>query len=312
VKSKDDIEHYFQLLSLISLLAFCWVSMIVEDASADLPTQSLMTGKQKKRRKSQSKRRSSSKNKQRSKRSNSGVFTRATENADVELGQVQPLPQVQSPVSEQYRAIQASTPPISENNATEPLVVSQTPHNPTAQEQKIWPLIQLCFTFSGFAQCTIAHVASGIIATTLIAFMSDFVKDEESSKLEILILGGGFQFISLVSLFIFRRLVGQSRRLYQVILTLLASGTVALMVCSFGGFMSLNVCILIVGFLMGPLQYLSAVLGSRVARSLSGDNGEILWILSFCLVTWLSLSHIFFLSYDSTSINHPTIHLQRS
>ena len=246
MNSQDDLDDYFQLMSLISVMAFILVSFLVEDAPTNRSPLSQYQSR------------------------NFSDKKWSRENAKTEsnpLLSIQPLPQIiSSPMVEQYQSIECKS-------------TLSLPHSTTLPSRNLdadmLSLVRMCFSFSGFSHCTIAYVASGMVINTIITFIGDFI---ETPKLDIMIVGATFQLITIISACIFEKFTDQSRIIYRLILTLLVLGAASLLLCSLQlhehVMLVFNICILAVGFLVGPVMQLCTVLGSKVTHSLSDNDGE--------------------------------------
>lgn len=286
VNSDDDIDDYFQLMSLLSVLAFVLVVFIVDDAPIHRLSRidhiNLDKNDQKQRRR----------NRRHKSKRNSSDFTPPEMKSEAKpLLLAHSLSPVSCQMSEQceYGSVgtdQIASPPSLPNN--NPLAFApRTPskhRNSTTQDQT-WPLIKTLFSFSGFSRCTAAFCCAGVIMNTMLTFIGDLVKMNSEPKLDIWVIGGSLPFIAMVSTSLFGKFVKRSRKLYQVILSLLVFGSVSLLMCSLrlGVSLSLSICILIMGFLIGPLPFLTTVLGSRVVRPLEDKNGESAFFYPFSI-----------------------------
>jgi hypothetical protein len=291
VISVEDVNAYLQLMTLISVLAFVLVAFIVDDAPSRHPStsnQSCVPGHQ--RRKSitlQQKKRKKKRlpTKQKANISISSMPLAAS--SDIERGEAamesrslldpQNLSQVSS-MSEQYGTI--PSPPSLQQNPLE--LPPQSPYNSPIDHDQIWPLMKECFSLRGFSQCSVVYVVAGVITNTLMTFIGDFVQMNNEPQLGVWVIGGGFPFITMISTWIFTKFVNRPRRMYKVITSLLVLVAVTLLLCSMrvGASLSMGICILLVGFFVGPLQFFSTKLGSCVARPLSESDGEFFVISS--------------------------------
>lgn len=278
--SVEDVNAYLQLMTLISVLAFVLVAFIVDDAPSSHPStsnQSCVPGHQRRKQKKRKKKRPSTKQK-----ANISISSMPlTASSDIERGEAamesrslldpQNLPQVSS-MSEQYGTI--PSPPSPQQNSLE--LPPQSPYNSPIDHDQIWPLMKECFSFRGFSQCSVVYVVAGVITNTLMTFIGDFVQMNNEPQLGVWVIGGGFPFITMISTWIFTKFVIRPRRMYKVMTSLLVLVAVTLLLCSMrvGASLSMGICILLVGFFVGPLQFLSTKLGSCVARPLSESDGE--------------------------------------
>lgn len=318
VKSNSDADDYFQLMSLISVMAFILVSFLVDDAPATLTprSQRLLAYIQMKQSKQQkSKYRTSRMERKSENPSNEIDAANDTENGEFSeskfetkpLLDSQRVPEMASPMLDSYGATQGSlstSPSTFWYHCTDPRI-----HGIDSSLDQTWSLIKACFVFVELSHCTAAYVASGMVINTLLTYLNDFIKTNEAPKLDIWIVGGGFQLSVMLSVFIFSKCTKKSRRIHKVIWILLALATIALVMCSFqlGVELGLNVGIFLVGFLLGPVQYLSTQLAVLLTDSLNEDSGKFTLIhivFSNFLHYYLLTAAVFFSrnSFDSSKI----------
>lgn len=309
MKSNSDADDYFQLMSLISVMAFVLVSFLLDDGPTTLPSRSqkLLTYLQLKQSKQQiSRHRTFRMNKKRGKPSNNVHAVNNEEDGEsTELAsetksllESQRLREIPSPMSDSYGATQenlSTSPSTYWYHGTESRI--EASH---VQLDQTWTLIKACFVFAGFSHCTATYVASGIVINTLLTYLDGFIKMNEAPKLDIWIIGGGFQLTVMLSVYIFAKCTKESRRIHLVIQSLLALATIALVMCSsqLGVELGLNVCILVVGFLVGPVQYLSTKLAALLINSLDEDSGKFVHYKSgFSIIKHCFLIRLYFFAY---------------
>lgn len=307
VNSEDDVDDYFQLLSIMSVLAFILVAFLVDDAPSNIllrPDQNHLHQEHLTQRR---KKINTVTNGHKSRMSRRDI-TERNKDLDIEAGDLKSeakpfletlLPPVPSPMSEQYEygSVGQTASPTSIQINTDLDFLS-----PKAAQDQIWPLMKIMLSYSGSSHCALAYVTGGVVINTLLTFICDIVKMNEGSNREIWVIGVSFPLVTMLSSYLFEKVVSRSRKLYRPILTLLAIGSVALLMCAVwpGASLNMSICILIVGFLVIPLQLLSTVLGSRVASPASNDSGKLLMILLFSHLPNLLMIGLQCLSYNDS------------
>ncbi len=140
---------------------------------------------------------------------------------------------------------------------------SETPRNQKANfsDFQVWTLMKTYFSKEGSIRCSIAFVTSGVVANSLITFMSYLLGTSGSSKILVGSIGSAFQLFIMISPFIVDRWTNSSHRHSLLSASLLAE-VVALMMCmmtmeweSFAGLIS---SLLAVALIVGSLQTLSS------------------------------------------------------
>lgn len=324
MKSDDDIASYFQLICLVSVLTFCLVAFMVDDAPPLPPPKRRRSKKQPLKKSLTLRKKKSSAN------TESNVENPLTEGdnpLDIETGdtskikkqeeqllvETKPLTRMSSPLmtssygsTEHNSTITSSNSSRQNHDYVEP-IVSQKPYNLdiTIRCDQIWLATKMCFSFKGFSHCSIVYIAAGIVLNTLSTFMGDLVQLNGAPNIYVGFVGGGFQLLVMASSLIFTKCFKNSHEACQIQITmsLLVLGGFALLMCSsqLGYKLGLDACILVVAVLVGPLQSLSTCLGSKVARPLNESTG--MFVLSFSATCqFLQVVSCFI----SSSVEHPS------
>lgn len=161
--------------------------------------------------------------------------------------------------------LQGSFTPRGQHGQIEVLVPQQhveTPRNKKAtfRDYQVWTLMTTYFSTEGSVRCSIAFVTAGIVANSLITFMSYLLGTSGSSKILVGAIGSVFQLFIMISPFIVDRWENPSHR-HSLLSASLLAGVVALMMCmmtmgweSFAGLIS---SLLTVALIVGSVQALS-------------------------------------------------------
>ena len=152
-----------------------------------------------------------------------------------------------------------------------PQQVEVTPRNneTTIRNDQVLTLMMTYFSKEGSTRCSIAFVTSGVVANSLITFMSYFLGTSTSSKILVGAIGSAFQLFIMISPFIVDKWTDPTHR-HSLLSASLLAGVVALMMCmiameweSFAGLIS---SLLVVAFIVGSSQTLSTGRGMEISQ----------------------------------------------
>jgi len=136
--------------------------------------------------------------------------------------------------------------------------------------------LHACMMRQGFSHALAAFTVSGIVINTLSTYMDYLVRLNGSPRSYTGIVGGGFQFLIMMSSLVMGKQTDKTRAYYSVTTGMLVLGAFGLAECGVsldsnrGG--DLRWSLLLVAVLVGPLQPISTELGVEVAYPLSENT----------------------------------------
>jgi len=169
-------------------------------------------------------------------------------------------------------------PPTDEiDDGAEPILTQAGPSlGIEIQDDQIIRSIRACFSRPGFIHTVVAFAVSGIVLNTISTYMDYLVRLGGSGRGVVGFVGGLFQVVVMISSMIVGRITDKTRAYYWVVLGLLVLGAFALAECNINldaerGYM-LKWSLLVLAFMIGPLQPIATELGVDVAYPLSENT----------------------------------------
>lgn len=171
----------------------------------------------------------------------------------------------------------ALAPPAYIEEYAEPtLTVTDNNLDINIRDDQVLLSFKACFARPGFIQALVTFTVSGIVINTLSTFMDYLVRLNGAGRTMVGLVGGGFQFMIMVSSLIIGKQTDKTRAYYSVTIAMLVMGAFALAECGVSldadRGTNLRWSLIVVAMLVGPLQPVSTELGVEVAFPLSENT----------------------------------------
>lgn len=144
------------------------------------------------------------------------------------------------------------------------------------RDDQIFLSIKACMTRPGFIHALVSFAVSGIVINTLSTFMDYLVRLNGAGKEYTGIIGGSFQFATMISSLLIGKVCDKTRAYYSITIGMLVLGAFGLAECGVAldadRGITLRFALIVVALLVGPLQPVSTELGVDVAYPLSENT----------------------------------------
>jgi len=204
--------------------------------------------------------------------------------------------------SSPFPNLEGSFTPLGRNGELEVLVPQQDAETTAIRNDQVLTLIKGYFSKEGSIRCSIAFVTSGVVANSLLTFMSYLLGTSGSSKMLLGAVGSAFQLFIMISPFIVDKWANPSHR-HSLLSASLLAGVVALMMCmiameweSSAGLIS---SLLAVALIVGSLQTLSIGRGIEISKM---SESSVLVVFQLLSNTFSSMAIPLFRLFQADSI----------